>query len=177
MSELRRRWLEVTHPHANLRFAGPVYVGPGTSLHIPAGGTLIVGPGVEFRRGFRAEIEGDGRIEIGAGSIFTYDVLMQCSTMIRIGARCMFGQATIVVDGQHRFRDVTRPMLEQGFDWHPIEIGDDAVITSKCTVMASIGTRAFIGAHSLVNRDVPPYAVAVGSPARVIERFGPAVSG
>lgn len=176
MSALRRRRLLLTHAHANVRIAPTAYVGPGTSLHIPAGGRLTIGPGVELRHGFRAEIEGDGRIEIGAGSILTYDVLMQCTTSILVGERCMFGQATIVVDGQHRFRDVTRPMLEQGYDWHPIEVGDDAVITSKCTIMASVGERAFIGAHSLVNRDVPPYAVAVGSPARVVERFGPAAS-
>ena len=43
----------------------------------------VVAPGVEFRRGFRAELE-NGRIEIGAGSVFTYYVLMQCSTSIEM---------------------------------------------------------------------------------------------
>jgi len=172
MSWLRKRWVLLRHPHADIRFTGPVYLGPGFSLHIPRGGTFVVGAGVEFRRGFRAELEG-GRIEIGAGSVFTYYVLMQCSTTIEIGRRCMFGQSTIVVDGNHRFRDLDRPMLDQGYDFAPVRIGDDATITSKCTIMADVGERAFIGANAVVTRPVPPFTVAVGAPAKPIEYFGP----
>ena len=172
MSWLRKRWVLLRHPHADIRFEGQVYLGPGFSLHIPREGSFVVGPGVEFRRGFRAELEG-GRITIGAGSVFTYDVLMQCSTTIDVGERCMFGQATIVVDGNHRFRDLERPMLEQGYDFTPIHIGDDATITTKCTIMADVGERAFVGANAVVTRPVPPFTVAAGVPARPIEYFGP----
>jgi acetyltransferase-like isoleucine patch superfamily enzyme len=173
MSELRRRWVLLKNPHATIRFEGPVYIGPGFSLHIPANGTLIVGPGVEFRRGFRLEISGDGRVTIGAGSVFTYYVLMQCSTSIDIGERCMFGQSTIVVDGNHRFRDLDKPMLGQGYDFRPIRIEDDATITTKCTIISDVGTRAFVGANTVVTKPVPAYCIAVGVPARVIEYFGP----
>jgi len=172
MSWLRKRWVLLRHPHADIRFEGQVYLGPGFSLHIPREGSFVVAPGVEFRRGFRAELEG-GRITIGAGSVFTYDVLMQCSTSIDVGERCMFGQATIVVDGNHRFRDLERPMLEQGYDFTPIHIGDDATITTKCTIMADVGERAFVGANAVVTRPVPPFTVAAGVPARPIEYFGP----
>ena len=41
---------------------------------------------------------------------------MQCTTRMDIGERVMFGQTTLVVDGNHRFRDLTKPMLEQGYD-------------------------------------------------------------
>jgi acetyltransferase-like isoleucine patch superfamily enzyme len=173
MSALRKRWVLLRHPHADIRFEGPVYLGPRFSLHMPDGGSFIVGHGVEFRRGFRAEVGPEGRITIGAGCVFTYDVLMQCSTVIEIGERVMFGQCTIVVDGQHRFRDLTVPMLAQGYDFRDVRIEDDVVTTSKCTIMASIGTRSFIGANAVVTRDIPPYVVAVGAPARPIDYFGP----
>jgi acetyltransferase-like isoleucine patch superfamily enzyme len=172
-SALRKRWLLATQPHADIRFDGPVYLGPGFSLHIPDGGSFHVGPGVEFRRGFRAEVSGDGRITIGAGTVFTYDVLMQCSTSIDVGARCLFGQASMVVDGNHRFRDLDRPVLAQGYDFRPIRVEDDVSVMTKCTIIASIGRRAFIGANSVVTRDVPPFTVAAGVPAKVIEDFGP----
>ena len=173
MSWLRKRWFLLRHAHANVSFGHGVYIGPGFSVDIPANGTLIVGDGVEFRRGFRAEVSGDGRLVIGDDSHFTYYVLVQCSTVIEIGKRCMFGQSTIVVDGQHRFRDLTRPMLEQGYDFRHLHLGDDVTVTTKCTIMADIGTRSFIGANSVVSRPIPPYVVAVGAPAVPVDYFGP----
>lgn len=173
MSWLRQRWVILRHPQAAISFGRNVYLGPGFSLFIPDEASFIVGDDVEFRRDFRAEVHDHGRVTIGSGTVFTYSVLIQCTTTIEIGERCMFGQATILVDGQHRFRDLTRPMLEQGYDFHPLRIEDDATITTKCTIMADIGTRVFIGANSVVSRSVPAYTVAVGAPARPIDYFGP----
>jgi acetyltransferase-like isoleucine patch superfamily enzyme len=174
MSWLRKRWVLLRNPHATIRFGRDTYLGPGFSLHMPFGGTFITGPRVEFRRNFRAELGSpDARITFGAASVCTYDVLMQCSTTIEVGERCQFGQSTIVIDGNHRFRDLERPMLEQGYDFTPIHIENDVAITSKCTIVADIGTRAFIGANAVVTRAVPAYTVAVGVPARPVEYFGP----
>ena len=168
----RKQWLIWRHPHVDIRFEGPVYLGPGFSLFCPEGGTFHVGPWVEFRRGFRCELHG-GEVRIGGGTVFTYYVLVQCSGTIDIGERCMFGQSTIVVDGNHRFKDLSKPMLAQGYDLRPIRIGDDATITTKCTIIADVGERAFVGANSVVTKDVPPYTVVAGVPAKVIEEFGP----
>lgn len=176
MSWLRQRWVLLRHPHADVRFGRGVYLGPGFSLDLPDEGSFIVGDDVEFRRDFRAEIAGRGRITIGSGTHFTYSVLIQCSTSIDIGERAMFGQSTIVMDGQHRFRDTTRPMLEQGYDLRELTIGEDATITTKCTIMADVGQRAFVGANSVVTRPVPPFTLVVGAPARPIDYYGPAGS-
>ena len=172
-SFLRKQWVLVRHPHATIRFGRGCYLGPGFSVFIPHEGSLIVGDNVEFRRDFRAEISGRGKVVIGSGSVFTYSALIQCSTTISIGERCQIGQASILLDGQHRFRDYTRPMLEQGYDFQPLRMDDDAVVTSKCTIMADIGRRAFVGANSVVTKPIPAYTIAVGSPARPIEYFGP----
>jgi acetyltransferase-like isoleucine patch superfamily enzyme len=173
MSKLRQRWTVMKNPKADIQFIGHVYLGPGFSLHMPHGGTFIAGPNVEFRRRFRAEVGPNGRIVIGEGSRLTYDVIMQCGVSIEIGKRVMFGQSTLVVDGNHRFRELDRPMLAQGYDFRPLKIEDDATVTTKCTVINDIGRRAFIGANSVVSRPVPAYCVAVGVPARPIEYFGP----
>lgn len=169
----RRLFIEATHRHCRVEFQGPVHLGPGFDLRIPDRGTLVVGPGVDFREGFVCEIAGDGRVEIGAGSIFTSHALVQCTTTISIGRRCVFGQATMIADGNHRFRDHTRHLLDQGYDFRPITIGDGAVVTSKCTVVADIGERALVGANSVVTKAVPPFCLAGGVPARVLEYFGP----
>jgi acetyltransferase-like isoleucine patch superfamily enzyme len=49
-------------------------------------------------------------------------------------------------------------------------IGDDCWIGANVTLLAgvTIGSGCSIGAGSVVKRDIPPYSIAVGSPARVI---------
>jgi acetyltransferase-like isoleucine patch superfamily enzyme len=174
-SWLRMRWVRFRNPHVEISFGRHVYLGPGFSLHSPyGGGRFIVGDGVEFRRGFRVELEPGATVEIGDGTRFTYYVLVQCGERIEIGERCVFGQSSMIVDGNHRFRDLTGPMLEQGYDLAPVVIEDDALITTKCTIVgARVGKRAVIGANSVVSRDVPPYSVAVGAPAKPVDYFGP----
>jgi acetyltransferase-like isoleucine patch superfamily enzyme len=174
MSWLRKQWVLFRNPHAHIEFQGPVYLGPRFSLDMPHGGTFIVGPGVEFRRGFRAELAGaDSRITIGGSCTFTYDAVIQCATTIDIGKHCIFGQATLLVDGNHRFRDLDRPILQQGYDFQALKIGDHVMVTSKCTIIADIGERTFVGANAVVTRPLPAFCVAGGVPARVIDYFGP----
>jgi acetyltransferase-like isoleucine patch superfamily enzyme len=105
--------------------------------------------------------------------VFTSNALIQCTTSIEIGRRCLVGQSAMIVDGSHRFRDPHVPIVAQGYDYRPIHIGDDVAIMAKCTVIADIGQGAFIGANSVVTRPIPPHSLAIGSPARVIEHYGP----
>jgi acetyltransferase-like isoleucine patch superfamily enzyme len=165
--------VQATHRHCHVEFQGPVRLGPGFALNIPDAGTLVVGAGVDFRRNFYCEISGNGRVTIGAGSVFTSDVMIQCTTTIDIGRRCVFAQAVMVVDGAHRFRDFEVPMLDQGYDYRPVRVGDNAAVMSKSTVAADVGEGAFVGANSVVIRDIPAHCLAVGAPARVVEYFGP----
>ena len=175
MSLLRKRWVLLRNPQAEIRFVEPVYLGPRFSLHMPEGGTFVAGPGVEFRRGFRAELGGPRRGSRSApGPIFTYDVrdavldvdhrrrARACSARRRSSSTATTASATS-----------TRPMLQQGYDFTPLRIADDVTVTTKCTIIADIGERAFIGANSVVTRAVPPFCVAAGVPARVREYFGP----
>jgi acetyltransferase-like isoleucine patch superfamily enzyme len=173
MSALRKRWAILKNPRADIRFIGDVYLGPGFSLHMPFGGTFIAGPSVEFRRGFRAEVGPEGKIVIGAGCYLTYDVIIACDTSIEIGERCGLGQSTFIADGSHRFRNLDVPFLEQGYDYRPIRIEDDVQVHSKSTIVNSIGRRSVIGANAVVSREIPPYCLAAGVPARVIDYFGP----
>jgi acetyltransferase-like isoleucine patch superfamily enzyme len=170
---VRKAMIQATHQHCHVEFRGPARLGPGFSLDIPGSGTFIVGEAVDFRRGFHCEISGNGRVVIGAGSVFTSHALIQCTTSIEIGERCVFGQAVLLVDGNHRFRDPTLPLAAQGYDYRPIRIGDDVCVTTKCTVLADIGEHSFIGSNSVVSKPIPAYCLAVGAPARVVDYFGP----
>jgi acetyltransferase-like isoleucine patch superfamily enzyme len=176
LSELRQRWVVFSHPRATIRFGDRVYVGPGFSVDIPANGTLIVGDDCELRRNCRVEIPADGRVTIGNGSYLTYNVVLACSKSIAIGERCGIGFNCGVYDANHRYRDLSRPFLEQGYVYRPITIEDDVQIHSNSVIVNNIGTRTVIGANSVVTKPIPPYVLATGAPAQPIDEFGPAGS-
>jgi acetyltransferase-like isoleucine patch superfamily enzyme len=171
-SEARRLALLATNTHADVRIAKPVRLGPGFRLFMPEGGSFIVHPGCDFRRDFVCEIYGGGTVEIGPGTTFTSSALLQITTRLTIGARAAFGQATLIVDGNHRWRDPDVHMFDQGYDYTPLDVGDGAMVFTKSTIFASLGERAIVGANSLVSKPVPAYCFAAGTPARVIEYYG-----
>ena len=171
-SRARRLAVLATNRHADVQIAEPVRIGPRFRLYMPEGGTFHVAPGCDFRRDFVCEIYGGGSVVIGPGTTFTSSTLIQITTSFTVGSRCVFGQALMVADGNHKWRDPEVHLLDQGYDYAPVSVGDGAVVMSKVTLLSSLGERSLVGAHSLVTKPVPGYCFAAGSPARVIEYFG-----
>ncbi|MGH9300914.1 MAG: acyltransferase [Acidimicrobiales bacterium] len=172
-SRARRQLILATHLHCHVEFGQNVTIGSDFTLDIPHAGSLVIGDEVQFRRGFHCEISGGGRVSIGAGTVFTAYGLIQCTTSIDIGSRCIFAQSAMIVDGNHRFRDPDLPISEQGYEYTPIHIGDDAMILTKCTILNDVGKHSVIAAGSVVTKPIPAYCLAGGAPAKVLEYFGP----
>jgi UDP-2-acetamido-3-amino-2,3-dideoxy-glucuronate N-acetyltransferase len=63
-----------------------------------------------------------------------------------------------------------RSLIERKDDYKDTVVKKGASLGANCTIICgvTIGTFAFIGAGALVNKDVPPYAMMVGVPARQI---------
>lgn len=103
---------------------------------------------------------------------------------LRIGKFCSIAKnVTIFLGGNHRIDWITTYPFNIQSPWrrftgrveHPISrgdvlIGNDVWLGSGCTILSgvSIGDGAVIAANATVTRDVPPYAIAAGNPARVV---------
>jgi acetyltransferase-like isoleucine patch superfamily enzyme len=83
----------------------------------------------------------------------------------------------MIVPYQHAFADPGRPIAEQGGEAGPVAIADDVYLGMGVRVLlgVTIGRGAVVGAGAVVTRDVPPYTVAAGVPARPLRsrRVGP----
>lgn len=89
-----------------------------------------------------------------------------------IGNDVLMGPDCVVYTRMHRFDRTDIPIREQGYEpLSPVVIEDDCWLGSRCIIMpgVTLGRGCVIGAGAVVTRDVPPYAVAVGVPAKVIQ--------
>jgi maltose O-acetyltransferase len=90
---------------------------------------------------------------------------------VRLGRDVMMGPRVTILTQNHAFSDLGRPMNEQGAaEVAPVTIEDDVWIGMATIILpgVTIGTGAVVGAGSVVTKSIPPYAVSVGNPARVI---------
>jgi maltose O-acetyltransferase len=86
---------------------------------------------------------------------------------VRIGDFTLFGPAAQIYTPLHPFDAAQRRREEYG---RPIEIGSDVWVGGGAIILAGvrIGSRAVIGAGSVVTRDIPDGVFAAGNPCRVI---------
>jgi len=94
-----------------------------------------------------------------------------CIGACRIEDDVLIGSNVDIISGssQHSFDDLDTPIREQGGKLVPIVIGEDSWLGNSSVVVASVGRKSIVGAGSTVVREVPPFSIAVGNPARVIK--------
>lgn len=90
---------------------------------------------------------------------------------VKVGSYCCFGPDLHVGGMQHAYWDYSMsPLLTDKGIVNETVIGNDVWIGAGCIIKqgTTIGDGAVIGANSFVNKDVEPYSIVVGSPARFV---------
>lgn len=159
----------------SLKSGGPLRVGRGVVIRRFRGGdgTLpplrIVAAG-HNTIGIGVIIQGSGQLVLGEKSFFGDYCVIGCNSEITIGRDVMIAQAVTIRDTDHAFARTDIPMNRQGITTAPIRIGDDVWIGHGATILkgVTIGEGAIVAAAAVVLRDVAPYAIVGGVPARVI---------
>lgn len=117
------------------------------------------------------------RLVIGDGTRIDRLVHIACVGEVEIGPQALMGERLLITDMYHDYEDVTRPIMEQpSAPPRKVTIGGGVLINPAVSILqgVTIGENSVIGAGAVVTRDVPPFAVAVGNPARVIRRYNEA---
>ena len=94
-----------------------------------------------------------------------------CSGKTEIGNHVMMSPRVSIYSENHNFDRTDIPMKEQGVTRQETVIEDDCWIASNSIILAGvrIGRGSIVAAGSVVTKDVPPYAVVAGNPARIIK--------
>lgn len=105
------------------------------------------------------------RVSIGAGTVINADCLLYTTGGLTIGRQVSVSAGVWLVTGTHAMNHPDFPA-----EFHPIVIGDYAWIGSRAIIQAgvTIGEGAVVMAGAVVTRDVAPYAIVGGIPARQV---------
>lgn len=147
---------------------------PGFELRVGAGS--IVEASIDFEREGARLVVGPNSY-VGA-SAFKIAESVEIGRDVEIAWNCsIVDHDWEPLDLEHRRTDMRRWYTAKK-DWSrvaiaPVSIGDGALVGFNAVILKGVrvGAGAVIGAGSVVTRDVEPFTVVAGSPARVIRRL------
>jgi maltose O-acetyltransferase len=109
-------------------------------------------------------------IELGERVFFNFNCIVLDVCSVTIGSYTLFGPAVQIYTPMHPFNAEARRDKEFG---KPVAIGSDVWVGGGAIILPGvrIGSRAVIGAGSVVTRDIPDGVFAVGNPCRVVREI------
>lgn len=179
MTRVRDKMFSVAVGGAFARFGDHTVIQLPVRLH--GEGRIAVGSGVFVGGSSWLQTLGDSTagvaITIGDGTSIAGHCVVSAAESVWIGRRVAIARGTYIADHIHAYDRPDLPIADQGIaNIAPVRIEDGAWIGENAIVSpgATIGAGAVIGANSVVTGDIPPHSLAIGIPARVVRRFGPA---
>jgi acetyltransferase-like isoleucine patch superfamily enzyme len=117
----------------------------------------------------------NGDIELADGANIGFNCELFSASRVSVGAGVLMAAYSYVIGGDHDFSDPSKSVLAQERTSKGVTIGAGVWIGAGAKIFdgVSIGEHAVIGASAVVREEIPPYAIAVGIPARVVSSRTP----
>jgi len=131
---------------------------------------VSIGDNVFFNYGVYLEAGEGMEIEIGSNTHFApYGVIYG---PLKVGSNCAFAAHVVLASVGQGYSKVDIPMVKQPTQKKEIIIEDDVWIGANAVVIGGvrIGTGSIVGAGSVVTKNVEPFSVVGGVPARLIRK-------
>ncbi|MFN4083019.1 MAG: acyltransferase [Bacteroidia bacterium] len=92
---------------------------------------------------------------------------------VKIGNNVILAQNIVLSGLNHSYQDINLPIHKQPVTTAPIVVENECWIGSNAVITAgvTIGKHCIVAAGSVVTKNIPPYSVVVGNPARVIKQY------
>ena len=109
-------------------------------------------------------------LRVGDGTWIGQGAFLHAAGGLTIGANVGIGPGVHVITSAHREAGRALPILHAPIDFAEVVIEDDADLGVGAIVLPGVrvGRGAQVGAGAVVTRDVAPYTVVAGNPARVL---------
>jgi acetyltransferase-like isoleucine patch superfamily enzyme len=100
--------------------------------------------------------------------------VISANNYIQIGKNVLISERVFISDHIHEYENINIPIIEQPASMDgSVMIGDDCWLGIGCCILPNveIGRHSIIGSNAVVTKNIPPYSVAAGIPAKVIRKF------
>lgn len=146
-------------------------IGRNCNFHIPKGGKVICKERIILDDD--TMILAKGKIELGKQFGMNKYSRIVAHEKIEIGDFVTIGQMVSILDHDHAYQLEDGKLKLNGYKTAPIKIGNNIWIGDKCTILkgVTIGDNVVVGAHTLVNKDVPANVIVGGNPARILKHI------
>jgi acetyltransferase-like isoleucine patch superfamily enzyme len=158
------------HPH-KIHIADNVVVDDGCCLDAKGVDNegIRLGTGVFLGRNTILSCK-NGSIVIDDEANIGFNTEIFSASTVRVGKKVLIAAYTYLVGGDHLYDRVDVPVLDQGRTAAGIDVGDHVWLGAHVVVTdgSRIGRYAIFGAGAVVVGEIPEFAIAVGTPARVV---------
>jgi len=134
---------------------------------------LMEHAGANLRVAEQVLINNPRNVSVGDNCYFGTGVqLYPWNAPIRIGNNVLIAAGVRMITRKHGFGDLSHPMARQGYTNAPIVVEDDVWIGFGAVILpgVTIGKGSIVGSNAVVTRDVDPFTIVGGVPARLIRR-------
>ena len=117
--------------------------------------------------------QGGGILNIGRCTTIGEFTIIGCNMKIDIGDYVQIASGCSIRDSNHVIPKNHKELITaSGIESEPVIIEDDVWIAANVSILkgVKIGKGSVIGANSVVTKDIPPYSIAAGCPAKVIKK-------
>lgn len=116
----------------------------------------------------------NGFIEIGDNTTINPFTVIYGHGGVKIGANVMIAANSLIVSANHNFDLIDIPMREQGLTAVGVNIDDDVWIGSNVKILdgVKIGRGCVVASGCVVSKDLEPFGVYAGVPAKLIKNRG-----
>mgnify|MGYP005993289087 CR=1 FL=1 len=107
---------------------------------------------------------------IGEGTWIGQNCFFHSAGGIEIGKNVGIGPSVKILTSNHISEYIEKPVLHNPIEFKKVIIEEDSDLGVGSIIMPgiTIGKGSIVGAGALVTKDVPPYSIAVGNPAKII---------